>query len=295
MNERVRMLGSKVKLGWCLAAALFMGSSPPSLQAQEKPPVSVIGTGNLAGALGPALGRSGYGVVYGSRDPDRESVRGLVARTGDGASATTPVEAAARTDIIILAVPEDVLFQVVDDLGDLAGKVVVTVAGGEGRVAEDGYLELTQDSTYSERLQSRHPSARVVRLNLPNVAFFLDPLLVGTPPTVLLAGNDPAARGAVAQVVFDLGLNPWDAGPVRFSRVFNALNWMRMIPAQQGRVEGYELNLMPSVPFSCFFDMAEQFGFGRPNELDELVDFPRREPVIPRDEWLRRLGLGGGA
>jgi hypothetical protein len=35
--------------------------------------------------------------------------------------------------------------------------------------------------------------------------------------------------------------------------------------------------------------MSDMFGFGRPNDLDELPGFPRREPVISCDDWLRRL------
>lgn len=277
-----------------MTAAMCVALTAHGAAAQERPAISIIGTGTLAGALGPALGREGYTVVYGSRNPARESVSELVERTGDLATAASQQDAADRTEFIVLAVPEEVLFEVAESLGDLDGKVVVTVAGGEGRVAADGYLELTQDSTYSERLQTRHPRARIVRMNLPNIAYFLEPLLVGTPPTVLIAGNDPRARGTVAEVVFELGLNPWDAGPIRFSRVFNEMNWMFSIPAQQRRTEQYELNLMPSVPFACFFDVAETFRYGRPSELDDLVDFPRREPVIPCEEWLRRLGFSGG-
>lgn len=274
---------------------MYVGLAADGVPAQERPTtIAVIGTGTLASALGPALVREGYTVVYGSRDPARESVSELLERTGDLATATSQQDAAEQTDFIVLAVPEEALFEVAGNLGDLDGKVVVTVAGGEGRVAADGYIELTQDSTYSQRLQSRHPSARIVRMNLPNIVYFLEPLLVGSPPTVLLAGNDPRARATVAQVVFDLGLNPWDAGPIRFSRVFNEMNLMLSIPAQQGRSEQYELSLMPSVPFSCFFDVTEEFGYGRPTELDDLVAFPRREPVIPCEEWLQRLGLIGG-
>lgn len=287
------MLESKVRLGWFLATALYIGIAPQGLMAQEKPGVSIIGTGTLAGSLGPALGRAGYDVVYGSRNPDRESVRQLVARTGGTSTATLPQEAAAGTAIIVLAVPAEVVREVANNLGDLDGKVVVDVSVGEKRVAADGYLELIPDSTNSERLQSQHPGARIVRVNLPSIVFFDDPLFVGTPPTVLIAGNDPEAREAWAQVIFDLGLDPWDAGPVRFSRIFDAINVMGLIPAQQGRHEAYEMRLMPTAPLSCLFDPSEMFGFGRPHELDDLVDFPRREPVTPCDEWLRRLGLDG--
>jgi len=47
--------------------------------AAEKGAVAIIGTGTLAGALGPALGGAGYRVIYGSRDPSRDAVRALVA------------------------------------------------------------------------------------------------------------------------------------------------------------------------------------------------------------------------
>jgi predicted dinucleotide-binding enzyme len=260
------------------------------VSAQDKPVVAMIGTGTLAGTFGPAIGRAGYRVVYGSRDPARESVRALVARTGAKAAAASQREATKGAQIVVLAVPRTVLDDVTDNLGELDGKIVVDVSGGLKRIAADGYLELVPGPTGSERIQSRHATARVVRVNLPLMTFFVDPLLVGTPPTVLVAGNDPRARQAVAQIIFDLGLNPWDAGPLRFSQVFDAINTMGLVPAQQGRVEGYELRLMPSAPLSCFTDVSELFGFGRPKELDNVRPFPRREQPIPCEEWRRRLG-----
>ena len=132
---------------------------------------------------------------------------------------------------------------------------------------------------------------RVVRINLPNMALFLKPMLLGARVTLPIAANDARAREAVANIMFDLGVDPWDAGPLRFSRVFDAMNVMGMIPAQQGRIEGYDLSLLPSVPLSCFVDVAELFGFGKPYDLNELPKFPRRTPLVSCDEWRRRLGV----
>jgi 8-hydroxy-5-deazaflavin:NADPH oxidoreductase len=266
----------------------------PSARAADtdKPVVAMIGTGTLAGLLGPVMGKHGYPVIYGSREPARESVRTLVERTGPKASAMSQREAAAQAQIVFLAVPGEVVEEVASKLGALDGKIVIDVSGGEKRVAKDGYLELVSETTRAERIQSRHPKMRVVRINLPLMIFFEDPLLLGTRPTLLIAGNDPRAREAVATMMFDLGVDPWDAGPLRFSRVFDAINVMKMIPSQQGRVEGYELKLLPSVPLSCFVDEAELFGFGKPAELKDLPKFPRRDPAIGCDEWHRRLGMG---
>jgi 8-hydroxy-5-deazaflavin:NADPH oxidoreductase len=272
-----------------LARTILLGGP---VVAQEKPTVAVIGTGTLSSVLGPAIAQRGYRVIYGSRDPDREAVRSLVARSGPAASAATPAAAAARAEIVILAVPNEVLEEVAGSLGPLSGKVIVDVSGGRKRIAADGYLELIPDSAFAERIQARHSDSRVVRINLPNMMLFLNPLLLGTRPTVLIAGNDPSARAVVAQLVFDTGMDPWDAGPLRFARIFDAINVMNLIPAQQGRMEGYELKLLPSIPFSCFFDMSEHFGFGRPYDRAELPSFPRRDPVISCEEWMRRLGPG---
>lgn len=258
---------------------------------EDKPAVAIIGTGTLAGMLGPIMGEHGYRIIYGSRDPSRESVKALVERSGSQAAAVGQREATAQAQIILLAVPAEVVEEVAGNLGDLDGKIIIDVSGGAKRIAPDGYLELVSDSTRGERIQSKHPGMRIVRINLPNMVLFQDPMLLGTRVTVPIAGNDPRAREAVAAIMFDLGVDPWDAGPLRFSRVFDAFNVMNLIPAQQGRIAAYDMTLLPSVPLSCFIDPAELFGFGKPNELSQLPQFPQRKPLIPCDEWRRRIRL----
>ena len=66
--------------------------------------VAVIGTGDMGDSLGPKLAEIGYTVVYGSRDPSRDSVKELVMNTGPNASATTQQEAAQSASIVLLAV-----------------------------------------------------------------------------------------------------------------------------------------------------------------------------------------------
>jgi hypothetical protein len=37
-------------------------------------------------------------------------------------------------------------------------------------------------------------------------------------------------------------------------------------------------------------NVAELFGFGRPAELDNVPAFPRRDSLVPCDEWRQRIG-----
>jgi manganese oxidase len=270
-----------------IPVAVDIAGRPP----QEPPVVAMIGTGNVGGTLGPRIAELGYPVVYGSRDPERASVRELVTRSGAKASAATQSEAAARAAIVILAVPGHALEEVSRDLGRLDGKIVVDITSTPKRVAPDGYLELTADSANSERLQARQPAARVVRMFIPSANLFREPLALGTAPTVPLAGNDPHAKEVVASILFDIGLDPWDAGPLRFARSLDALGLMVLVPLQQGRSEGVELKLLRSSALPCFLDLPDAFGFGRPYDFDDPAQFPRLEPPISCEVWRRSMSF----
>ena len=118
---------------------------------QALPTVAVIGTGNVGSALGPQLAKLGHPVIYGSRDPAREAVRALVARTGPKGSAAMQQDAATRAEVIVLAVPADALEAVTKSLGPLTGKILVDVSTGAMRRGADGYMELVPGPSNSER------------------------------------------------------------------------------------------------------------------------------------------------
>ena len=67
--------------------------------------VAVIGTGDMGDSVGSRLATLGYRVVYGTRDPSGDKVAALVARTGHGATAMVPIEAAQAGDIVFTLVP----------------------------------------------------------------------------------------------------------------------------------------------------------------------------------------------
>jgi predicted dinucleotide-binding enzyme len=278
-----------------LAAVLSTVSLPDLVAAQDRPVVAMIGTGNVGAGLGVPLARLGYTVVYGSRNPDRESVRELVERSGPTASAATQSEAAALGDIIILAVPKEALESVSESLGNVEGKVLVDMSSPEKRTADDGYHEIVGDSANAERVQSWHPEARVVRIAIPSSYLFARPMLLGVRPTVPIAGQDPRAKEVVAQLIFDIGMDPWDAGPLRYARYLDVLGLLSTVPLQQGRDEGIDaLALVPSSGLPCFMDVREAFGAGDPYDLDDLARFPRRGDPIPCEDWMKMLGMEEG-
>lgn len=180
--------------------------------------IAVIGTGDVAGALGPEFAAQGHTIVYGSRNPARDVVRALVARTGDDASATTPAESVVGADMVVMAVPGAVVEAVTGSLGDLSGKIIIDPTNAIDRHA-DGYLTLSYDTSSAEVIQRNAPGAHVVKaFNTLNWRTMVDPDSSGGPVSIPLVGDSTEAKARVAELVAGMGLEPIDVGPLRYAR-----------------------------------------------------------------------------
>jgi 8-hydroxy-5-deazaflavin:NADPH oxidoreductase len=261
--------------------ALVVLCSPASMSAQQ-PTVAIVGTGDVANSIGPKLAAGGYAIVYGSRDPNRESVVDLVELTGSGAYATTQREAAAAADIIVLAVPWQAMQQVVANLGDVSGKALVDVSD-PNTIASDGYMESSVETSASELIQGWQPDAYVVKMAIPSSYLIDEPTFLGPPPTVMLASDHRASKEAVGEIVAELGLDPWDAGPLRMARAIEAFRLLFWVPLLQGRDEGIEFRLMRSSYWPCFWDV--QATFGAPPDVDDLAQLPGESEPRPCESF----------
>jgi len=179
--------------------------------------IAVIGTGDVAKALGPAFAMQGHTIVYGSRHPDRDKVRDLVGNSGDDASATTPAEAVVGADIVVLAVPGLMVEEITLGLGDLSGKIIIDPTNPLQRKLNR--LEHAVDTSNAEIIQSAAPDAQVVKaFNTLNWKTMADPSLAGGPVSIPLAGDSDKAKKQVAELVSGMGLEPIDVGSVKDAR-----------------------------------------------------------------------------
>ena len=202
------------------AAVVAAALTAPAVSADT---IALIGSGRVAGALGPRFAEQGHDIVYGSRDPSRQEVRELVARTGGEASAAGPAEAAAQADIVVIAVPGGVAEEVVRGLGDLSGKIIIDPTNRVGEGA-DGYRVHAVETSNGELIQALAPGARVVKaFNTLNYRTMADPGEAGGPVTIPLAGNDAAAKATVAALVEGMGLEPIDLGPIHYAHVLEGM------------------------------------------------------------------------
>ena len=246
--------------------------------ADEPVSVAVIGTGDMGDSLGPKLSEAGYRVIYGSRDPSRNSLQELVALTGGQAKASTQKEAAQEAPIVLLAIPWPAMEQVAQNLGNLDGKIVIDIST-PSRQAADGYMESIVDTSSAEMIQQWNPGARVIKTILAGSAVIDDPNILGEPVSTHIAGDDREAKEIVARMVTGLGLDPVDAGPLRLSGAIEAQALLYMTPYLQLRNVGYEMVLRRSNFWTCIWPN----GWGRPPVADagNLADFPQPEMSLP--------------
>jgi len=179
--------------------------------------IAVIGSGDVASALGPEFAIQGHKVIYGSRNPSKKSVGDLVAVTGHGAQATTPGAAASQADIIVLAVPGLLVEDITRELGDLSGKIIIDPTNP---LVESGKrLKHGVASSNTEIIQAAAPNAFVVKaFNTLNWQTMIDPGESGGPVSIPLVGNSDKAKKTVAELIEGMGLEAIDLGDAENAR-----------------------------------------------------------------------------
>ena len=162
--------------------------------------IAIIGTGEVAGALGPEFAAQGH----------------TVAATGEDASATTQSEASAQAGIVVLAVPGMLVEEITKSLGDLSGKIIIDPTNPLQRNKLG--LQHGVETSNGEIIQNAAPDAHVVKaFNTLNWRTMVDPDESGGPVSIPLAGNSGSAKKTVAKLVAGMGLEPIDVGPIEYA------------------------------------------------------------------------------
>lgn len=243
--------------------------------ASDGDTVAVIGTGDMGDSLGPRLAKLGYRVIYGSRSPDSNSVQALVKVTGNGASATTPMEAAQQGDMVLLLVPWPAMEIVAQSLGDLSGKIVVDVSMPFDQ-GDDGYPKHLLETSSAERIQGWNPGAKVVKAFATMGSQIIDdPTDVDGPVSIPIASNHKDAKEKVAGIAAAMGLDPVDFGPLRMSRAIEIMQMIYMIPLSQNRPQNWEFYFRRSDHYGCYLaGESTSEGLVPVYDADDLAVFP---------------------
>lgn len=204
--------------------------------------IAVIGTGNVGRALGTNWAKKGHQVIFGSRDPHSEKVGEILAAAGSNVSAAGLAEAGAAAEVIVLATPWNTNQQVIEALGDVAGKIIVDATNPIGPGFQ---LALGTTTSGAEQLAGWAQGAQIVKaFNTTGWETMADPMYQGEPATMFICGDDAEAKTVVSGLAADLGFDVADTGPLSTARYLEplAMVWIHLaIVQKQGRQIAFKI------------------------------------------------------
>lgn len=207
--------------------------------------VTIIGTGNMARAIGSRLVAGGHDVsVLGKQVEAAEEA--VTAIGGDGSARTGRSGDPIADDVVVLAIYYRDATTAVEQYGEqLAGKVVVDISNPVNETFDD--LVTPPDSSAAQELAARAGGARLVKaFNTTFANTVSEGEVAGTPLDVFLAGDDEDAKATVAGLVEDGGMRAVDAGPLRRARELEAAGLLHIsLQGTLGTGFGSALKIVP--------------------------------------------------
>jgi predicted dinucleotide-binding enzyme len=204
--------------------------------------VTVIGAGNFGSVVAGIAAKGGTGVQVLARDV--EKARAVAGPLGGTAGA---VGDEVTGDVVVLAVPYGAVADVVEAYADaFDGKVLVDVTNPVDFNTFDD-LVVPAGSSAARLLQDAVPAAKVVKAFNTNFGGTLASGEIGpVPTTVLVAGDDEAAKRTVVELVTAAGLRGVDAGSLKRARELEAVGLLQMTLAGAEKISwGGGLALIP--------------------------------------------------
>lgn len=195
--------------------------------------IAILGAGHIGGVLARLWSAHDHSIVFGLRDPQAESSKGLKS-THPGASVAGFAEAVKAAEVIALAVPFEAAQQVLSTAGSLDGRVVIDCTNPVKPDLSGLVLGTTTSAAEEVALWSK---GRVVKaFNTIGAGLFGQGTFAGERADGYFCGDDTDAKSTVRTLVEQAGFNPIDVGALRVARYLEplAVLWMELA-VRQGR------------------------------------------------------------
>ena len=188
--------------------------------------IGILGSGDVAKALGAGFRIHGHEVMMGTRDAGKLA---QWAAQNPGARIGAFSDAATFGEVLVLAVKGTVAVDVlrIAGAGNLTGKPVIDAVNPIADLPpENGVLRFftNLDESLMERLQREFAGARFVKaFNSVGSPLMVNPKFSGGTPTMFICGNDDAAKQVVRGILDQFGWETADMGGAESARAIEPL------------------------------------------------------------------------
>lgn len=185
--------------------------------------IAIIGSGNVGGALAQQWVKAGHTVLVGAKFPLSEKNIQLATKIGE--DRLTSVEFAVKQcEVILIATPPTVIFDIIAQMGDVSGKILIDATNAV-RQKPDPY-----DTVY-HALADKTKGKAVKCFNSTGFENMLNPNYQGEKIDMFMAGDDADAKKVAEQLALDAGFGTcWDFGKADKVALLEqfALSWINL-------------------------------------------------------------------
>lgn len=167
--------------------------------------IAIIGSGNVGGALAQQWVKAKHTVLIGAKFPLSEKNVQLATKIGEDRFSSIKL-AVAQADAVLIATPPTAIFDVIDQMGDVSGKVLIDATNAVRQKPEP------YDTVYHALVAKTN--AHVVKcFNTTGFENMLNPVYQGEKIDLFMAGDSSEAKQIAQQLASDAGFGTcWDFG-----------------------------------------------------------------------------------
>ncbi len=160
--------------------------------------ITIIGTGNVGGALATNWSKKGHRINLGVQDVN--NFKGIELLKNDSTKVFSISEAVTKSEVILVAIPPNAIFNVVEKLGDVSGKVIIDATNAV-RQSPEPY------KTVYHCLADKTQAEVVKCFNSTGFENMLDPIYNGEGIDMFMAGDSERAKSVARQLALDIGFS----------------------------------------------------------------------------------------
>lgn len=198
--------------------------------------IGIIGSGKVGRALGAWFAKTGFPVVFASRNQTHAAEAAQAA--GNDAQFAATSEVVRRSEVILLTLPFGEINSALEPAREfLSGRTLIDVTNPI--TADHRALSIGHTRSGAEEIARQFPTANVVKAFnavFAEVYAAQQAHIDGRAISVFFAGDNPAAKANVRELISRVGFDAVDAGPLANSRYLEPLSLLNI---HLGRVLGF--------------------------------------------------------
>ncbi len=158
--------------------------------------IAIIGTGNVGGALATQWARKGHHIHLGVQDTSKFKGQALLDLPNIDVQSIR--EAVVKSEVILMATPPVAIFDIIDHMGDVSGKVIIDATNSVMK-KPDPY------PTVFHALSDKTQAEIVKCFNTTGYENMLNPNYDGVGIDMFMAGDSERAKAVARQLALDCG------------------------------------------------------------------------------------------